>query len=97
MMQIKGTTRIAGVIGWPVEHSRSPQILNRAFEIAGIDAVLVPIGVAPAGFAPVIAGLRAMRALGASVTVPHKLAAEPDRRAIDDEIGGRERVAQIVG
>jgi shikimate dehydrogenase len=73
--QIKGTTRIAAVIGWPVEHSRSPQIVNRAFEIAGIDAVFVPIGVPPAGFAPVIAGLRAMRALGASVTVPHKLAA----------------------
>lgn len=75
MTTIRGTTRIAGVIGWPVEHSRSPHILNCAFEVAGIDAVLVPLGVPPAGFAPVIAGLRAMRALGASVTVPHKLAA----------------------
>jgi len=75
MTTIRGTTRLAGVIGWPVEHSRSPQIMNAAFALARIDAVLVPIGVPPAGLAPVIAGLRALRALGASVTVPHKLAA----------------------
>jgi shikimate dehydrogenase len=36
--------------------------------------VLVPISVAPDGLAVVVAALRAMRALGASVTVPHKLA-----------------------
>lgn len=72
---IRGTTRLAAVIGWPVEHSRSPQLLNAAFEATGIDAVMVPIAVPPAGFAEVIAGLRAMGALGASVTVPHKLAA----------------------
>ena len=75
MTTIRGTTRLAGVIGWPVEHSRSPQILNAAFAVAGIDAILVPIGVPPPGLAPVIAGLRALRALGASVTVPHKMAA----------------------
>lgn len=72
---IRGTTRIAAVMGWPVEHSRSPQMLNAAFATAGIDAVMVPIGVPPSDFARAIAGLRAMRALGASVTVPHKLAA----------------------
>lgn len=72
---ITGTTRIAAVIGWPVEHSRSPQLLNAAFAAAGIDAVMVPIGAPPERFADVVAGLRAMSALGASVTVPHKLAA----------------------
>ena len=72
---IRGTTRVAAVLGFPVEHSRSPQMINAAFAAAGIDAVMVPIGVPPEGFAAVVAGLRAMRALGASVTVPHKLAA----------------------
>ncbi|MDQ3370320.1 MAG: shikimate dehydrogenase [Myxococcota bacterium] len=72
---IKGTTRIAAVIGWPVEHSRSPQLLNAAFEVARIDAVMVPIAAPPIRLPQVIAGLRAMNALGASVTVPHKLAA----------------------
>jgi len=72
---ITGRTRIAAVIGWPVEHSRSPQMLNAAFAAAGVDAVMVPIGAPPERFAQVVAGLRAMNALGASVTVPHKLAA----------------------
>lgn len=72
---ITGTTRLAAVIGWPVAHSRSPQMLNAAFAMAGTDAIMVPIGAPPERFAQVIAGLRAMNALGASVTVPHKLAA----------------------
>jgi shikimate dehydrogenase len=71
---IRGTTKLAAVLGWPVEHSRSPQLLNAAFTTAGIDAVLVPIGVAPEALVTVVAGLRAAAALGASVTVPHKLA-----------------------
>jgi shikimate dehydrogenase len=72
---ITGNTRIAAVIGWPVEHSRSPQMLNAAFAVSGIDAVMVPIGAPPERFASIVSGLRAMNALGASVTVPHKLAA----------------------
>lgn len=72
---IRGTTRLAAVLGWPVEHSRSPQLLNAAFAAAKIDAVLVPFGVPPEGLAAAIAGLRAVRGLGASVTIPHKLAA----------------------
>lgn len=76
-MTITGTTRIAAVLGWPVEHTRSPVMLNAAFTADQIDAVLVPIGVPPEGLAAAIAGLRALRApavLGASVTLPHKLA-----------------------
>jgi len=74
-IHIHGTTRVAAVIGWPVEHSRSPEMLNAAFSETGIDAVLVPIGVPPESLAVAIAGLRAQRFLGASITAPHKLAA----------------------
>jgi shikimate dehydrogenase len=49
-------------------------MMNAAFAATGIDAVLVPIGVPPDGLGAVVAALRAMGALGASVTVPHKLA-----------------------
>jgi shikimate dehydrogenase len=73
-MTITGTTRIAAVLGWPVEHTRSPALLNAAFAADQIDAVLVPIGVPPDGLATVVSALRAMKALGASVTLPHKLA-----------------------
>jgi len=70
---ITGTTRLAAVIGWPVEHSRSPQMLNAAFSARGVDAVLVPLAVSPDALEVVIQGLRATRALGASVTIPHKV------------------------
>jgi shikimate dehydrogenase len=73
-MTITGSTRIAAVLGWPVEHSRSPAMLNAAFGADQIDAVLVPIGVPPEGLATVVSALRAMNAIGASVTIPHKLA-----------------------
>lgn len=73
-MTITGKTRIAAVLGWPIEHSRSPAMLNAAFTADQIDAVMVPVGVPPEGLADALAGLRAMRCLGASVTLPHKLA-----------------------
>jgi len=49
-------------------------MLNTAFAERGVDAVLVPIGVPPDQLGVAVAGLRAARALGASVTVPHKVA-----------------------
>jgi shikimate dehydrogenase len=71
---IYGTTRVACVLGWPVQHSRSPAMLNAAFAATATDAVLIPIGVPPEELPAIVTALRAMRALGASVTVPHKLA-----------------------
>ncbi|HEX4421755.1 MAG TPA: hypothetical protein VH165_27780, partial [Kofleriaceae bacterium] len=89
---IRGTTRVAAVIGWPVEHSRSPQMFAAAFAAAGLDAVMIPIGVPPDGFAQVVGALRAMRALGASVTLPHKLAAA----ALCDELSPAARAIGAV-
>ncbi|MBA3458562.1 MAG: shikimate dehydrogenase [Deltaproteobacteria bacterium] len=70
---IVGTKRIAAVLGWPVEHSRSPQMLNAAFAATGLDAVMVPMAVPPSSLESTVATLRAMPMLGASVTVPHKV------------------------
>jgi shikimate dehydrogenase len=72
---IRGTTRIAAVIGWPVAHSRSPEMLNAAFAATGIDGVLVPIAAPPGAFAGVVSALRDIGGFGASVTTPHKLSA----------------------
>jgi shikimate dehydrogenase len=79
---ITGHTKLAAVIGWPVEHSRSPQMMNAAFAAAGVDAVLVAIAAPPEGLAGAVATLRATGAIGASVTVPHKVAA----MALCDEV-----------
>jgi shikimate dehydrogenase len=72
---IGGSTRVCAVLGWPVEHSRSPAMMNAAFAATSIDAVMVPFAVPPDRFAACVRGLAAGGALGASVTVPHKEAA----------------------
>jgi len=89
---ITGATRIAAVLGWPVEHTRSPVMLNAAFAADKIDAVLVPIGVEPAQLPTVVSALRAMRALGASVTIPHKLAVA----ALCDELSAEAKAIGAV-
>jgi shikimate dehydrogenase len=65
-------TRLAAVVGWPVEHSRSPALHNAAYAAAGIDAVYVALAVRPGEVAAALAGARAMGFLGVNVTVPHK-------------------------
>jgi shikimate dehydrogenase len=89
---IRGTTRIAAVIGWPIEHSRSPQMFEAAFAAARIDAAMIPIGIAPGGFAQIVEALGAIRALGSCVTVPHKLAAA----ALCDELSPAARAIGAV-
>jgi shikimate dehydrogenase len=71
---IAGTTRVAAVIGWPVDHSRSPALHNAAFAALGIDAVFVALEVAPPALPSALRGMAALGFLGASVTVPHKQA-----------------------
>jgi shikimate dehydrogenase len=42
MMMIKGTTKILGVVGYPIVHSLSPVMHNAAIEHLGADYVYVP-------------------------------------------------------
>ncbi|HTJ46076.1 MAG TPA: NAD(P)-dependent oxidoreductase [Kofleriaceae bacterium] len=82
--------RLAAVLGFPIEHSRSPAMMNAAFAATGLDAVMVPLAVAPADLATVVRGLAAGGALGASVTIPHKEAVAQlcdDRSVPADELG----------
>ena len=68
-------TRLVCLLGHPVGHSVSPQLHQAAFAAAGVDAVYLAFDVAPPDLAAAIGGLAALGALGANVTVPHKLAA----------------------
>lgn len=70
--RIGGATRLAGVIGWPVEHSLSPVIHNAAYEALGMDWAYVALPVAPGGAPAAVAGLAALGFVGANVTMPHK-------------------------
>ena len=77
---LTGAARVAGVIGWPVSHSRSPRLHGHWLAQAGIDGAYVPLPVDPArlppgGFRAVLEGLAAAGLRGCNVTVPHKQAA----------------------
>ena len=71
-MKISGTTRLAGVLGYPVTHSLSPALHNAAFAALTFDAVSVGFEVGEAGLIAAVRGLQAIGAVGASVTMPHK-------------------------
>jgi shikimate dehydrogenase len=60
------------LLGNPVGHSMSPQLHTAAFAACGIDAVYVACAVTDVPAA--VAGLDALGALGANITVPHKRA-----------------------
>lgn len=67
-----GSTRLAGVIGWPVRHSRSPDIHNAAYRALGLDWVYVALPVPPGQVPAALTGMRALGIEGLSVTMPHK-------------------------
>jgi shikimate dehydrogenase len=75
----------ACVIGWPIEHSRSPLIHNYWLRRYGIAGAYRREAVAPDQIAAFIASLSACGYVGANVTVPHKEVAlalsQPDDRA----------------
>jgi 3-dehydroquinate dehydratase/shikimate dehydrogenase len=65
-------TKVFGVIGNPVMHSRSPLIHNRGFTALGVDAVYLPFHVPDLKEFWKVADTLGIR--GLSVTVPHKTA-----------------------
>lgn len=66
-----------GILGWPVAHSRSPQMQRAAFASAGLEADYVRFPVRPEALADAVRGLFALGVAGANVTVPHKEAVLP--------------------
>ncbi len=67
-----GTTRLAGVIGSPVRHSRSPAIVEAAFAAAGLDWAFAAFDVAPGQAPAAVTAVRTLGLGGLSVTMPHK-------------------------
>lgn len=71
---ITGRTALYGVLGHPVDHSRSPEMQNAAFAAAGLDAVYVALPVHPDRLGEAVAGAHALGYQGLNVTLPHKAA-----------------------
>jgi shikimate dehydrogenase len=71
-MTIDGETRITGVIGDPVAHSRSPAILNAAYREAGLNWIYAAFPVPRGRGYDAVRGARDLRFAGLNVTMPHK-------------------------
>jgi shikimate dehydrogenase len=74
MVTVKASTGVVALLGYPVEHSRSPAMHNAAFAAAGLDLVYLAFAVPPGELAAAVRGIRALGLRGANVTVPHKQA-----------------------
>ncbi|GAB4381571.1 MAG: shikimate dehydrogenase [Elainellaceae cyanobacterium] len=87
---ITGTTRLLGVIGYPIHHSLSPVMHNAAIAQLQADYAYLPFPIAPDHLATAIAGFEAIGLEGFSVTIPHKQAIMPLLSEISE-------VAQAIG
>ncbi len=74
-MILSGRAKVAGVMGWPVSHSRSPRLHGHWLERHGIDGAYVPLPVAPENFEQALRTLAMLGFHGANITLPHKEAA----------------------
>ena len=63
---------LAGVIGWPIAHSRSPRLHGHWLARHGIAGHYVPLPVAPEHLAEVLRAMPRMGFVGCNVTIPHK-------------------------
>jgi shikimate dehydrogenase len=71
-MHIKGTTKLLGIIGNPIEHSKSPLMQNAAIAALNLDYVYLPFAVKKEDLETVFKGFTAINLRGFNVTIPHK-------------------------
>jgi shikimate dehydrogenase len=72
---LSGKAALAGVMGWPVEHSLSPRLHGYWLKQHEIDGAYVPLAVKPERFKAAVKSLADMGFSGVNLTIPHKEAA----------------------
>ena len=87
-----GKYGLAGVMGWPVGHSRSPLLHNYWIKQYGLSGAYVLLPVAPGRLADAVRGLSALGFAGCNVTVPHKV----DAMALVDSVAPTARVIGAI-
>ncbi|GGI89209.1 shikimate dehydrogenase (NADP(+)) [Polymorphobacter multimanifer] len=75
---------MAGVIGWPVAHSRSPIIHRFWLARTGIDGEYSRFPVAPEALGAALGAMSALGIRGVNVTVPYKVAVMAHLATLDD-------------
>jgi len=63
---------LAGVMGWPVMHSRSPLLHNYWFQQHQLAGTYVPLAIPPTGLKPALRALYPLGFAGCNLTIPHK-------------------------
>jgi len=89
-MNLQDRFLMAGVMGWPVMHSRSPLMHNHWFNQEKLKGVYVPLAIQPDHLERALRSLHALGFSGCNLTIPHKQQA----LKIVDEI---DPVAQRMG
>ena len=74
-MMLSGEARLAGVMGWPVAHSRSPRLHGYWLQQHGIDGAYLPLAVHPENLPDALGALPLLGFAGCNLTIPHKEAA----------------------
>jgi shikimate dehydrogenase len=83
-MADQNTFGIAGLLGWPVAHSRSPVIHNHWLAHHGIPGRYVLFPVPPEKLEAAVRGIAALGLRGCNVTTPHKQAIFPLLDRVDE-------------
>ncbi|MDF2231193.1 shikimate dehydrogenase [Albimonas sp. CAU 1670] len=63
---------LAGVLGWPIAHSRSPRLHRHWLGRYGIEGDYITLGVEPRDFEAAFKALPLLGFRGVNVTIPHK-------------------------
>ncbi len=66
---------LAGLMGWPVMHSRSPKLHNYWLARYGLSGTYVPLAIPAPGLRAALRALPALGFSGSNLTIPHKEAA----------------------
>lgn len=66
---------LAGVMGWPIFHSRSPKIHNYWLARYGLAGAYVPLAIEPGRLEAALRALPSLNFSGCNLTIPHKEAA----------------------
>ena len=76
-MHLSGTTTLLGLIGTPVEHSKSPAMYNHCFQKFGLDWAYLAFNIPQEKAGDAVQAIRTLGMRGANVTMPCKNAVIP--------------------
>ena len=75
---------LAGVMGWPVMHSRSPTLHGYLLKELGLNGAYLPLAIEPERLEAALRALPALGFAGCNLTIPHKEAAMTIVDRVDD-------------